>query len=159
MVIRIEVKEKALSKFLRSIPTRLRTAEGMIVKRLANDARAWAIEKAPFKTGDLVAGITTTISNRRQAKVLSTVPDHFPYNLWVNQSPGFEMLSPSQIVKPFFMPGQDPFRYGDSGVKSGSGKGIHWSGTPKFFDIAFELMLAEAPSVYDGKVRDALRAK
>jgi len=83
----------------------LRTAQGM----------------APFKTGDLRAGIKARHIKDSEWEVSSSVPKAFPYNLWVNQN------APYRTIKAVWNARQ-PTVYGD---------GTHTvTGTPRYWHFA-----------------------
>jgi hypothetical protein len=90
-------------------------------------AKRFAQSIAPKgRTGNLSRGIYAT-STSKQLKVVSAVPGSFPYNRWVNQSPGFEKLGPYKKSVPslgikkgdILIYGRQPKRwnYSQAGVK------------------------------------------
>ncbi len=150
MVITITSNINQVRRFLSNLPQRLDRISELTIRNLAREGKIFAREKTnlPFKTGGLKAGIIDTMVNKKRARILSSVTDVYPYNLWINQEPGWETLDKSQVVSPFFKPGQTPFRYGDAGVVSPTGRRIRWSGQSRFFHKTFTFVKNKAASEF-----------
>ena len=160
MVITIRVKSKNLDMFMQLLPGRLARAGQETVKELTESAKDFAktVGLAPFKSGDLIAGITSSIINKNKGRVVSNVPSTFNYNLWVNNDSRELLLNPKLRDNPkFFSTKQSPFRYGQGGIKSKKGRNIIWTGQPGWFNEAFRLTVISAESVYVGNVKRALQ--
>ena len=156
MVVVIETNIKKWNKFLSNLPRKMIRKSSLTIRRSLDYGVEIAKIKAPIAQGDLKAGIrgdATGISNKLEGRIISTVPGMFKYNLWVNRSPGWELLDVDQIQLPFFKPGQTPFLYGDSSAMSPGGKGIRWTGEPKFFTNTMHMLRKLFPHLLVNEIR------
>lgn len=114
-----------------------------------------AKELAPKKTGALINGILIR-KTKQGHSVLSTVPGTFPYNKWVNESPGFEtVLLPTMRIM-----GRWPTRSQRNSLgieKPWFYRDTNHTGTPGFFDIAIQQTRQEIPKKLRDNIRTAIK--
>lgn len=110
-------------------------------------AKRFAKSLAPVKTGALRRGISfqTTPTTLR---IISAVPKAFPYNQWVNQSPGFISLGPYRKANPRYniQPGQT-LVYGKEPAH------WKWTGTPKYMTLTFQRLQRLLPKRLETNLR------
>jgi len=116
------------------------------VRRSLKRGKRMATSLAPSKKGALKAGIKrktiTKQGNIISGTLSSSVPGAFPYNLWVNRSPGFRTIRGRW---PFFL-SRGKILYGGS-ARSPSRKPINWTGTPGYFDLTVKFMEEKYPKM------------
>ena len=103
----------------------------------ANQAKALA----PVYTGNLIRNILIR-KTKNGHSVISIVPGEFPYHLWVNGSPGFEVVR-------LRWNNYEPTVYGDGPAM--------WTGTRGYFDKAIEKTKRDIPKKYRQNIRNAIR--
>ena len=153
----VRITKDSASKLFRDFPRMMKRINRLALTNIARDGQQLVQSHAPVKSGRLKAGVVGSIINNDRAKIVSSVPTSYPYNLWANAEPGFEFLPKSQMVAPYFKPGQKPFKYGDSNAVSASGKDIRWSRSPGFMDIAFRAMGSIVEGNYKRAINEILR--
>jgi len=153
----VRITKDSASKLFRDFPRMMKRINRLALTNIARDGQQLVQSHAPVKSGRLKAGVVGSIINNDRAKIVSSVPTSYPYNLWANREPGYELLPQSQMVAPFFRPGQKPFRYGDTSAVSASGKSIKWSRSPGFMDIAFRAMDSVVVGNYERAFNEILR--
>ncbi len=162
-MIRVTSNAKAVSMGLGKVGRELRNAYHRGLKKTVRRGKSTAIRLAPSgDTGDLRKGIFHRLFKDR-AMLYSSVPGSFPYNKWVNASPGFKTLN---FPKGAWIP---PSRSRDgswvrilppgSNASYGLSPGWVWSGTRGFFDIAFKQMDREIISLFTPELERALKTK
>lgn len=107
---------------------------------------------APQKSGELKAGIRYRVYKREGYGILSsTVSTAFPYNMWVNRSPGFRTIKGRF---PFFL-SRGRILYGGS-ARAPSRKPIQWTGTPGYFDKTIKILEQKYPKIMNRAVDRAI---
>lgn len=154
---------KGVSLGLRKVGRELKNAYHRGLKKTVLKGKATAQNLAPHgSTGALRAGIFHRLF-KSQATLISSVPGSFPYNKWVNASPGFETLNfPNGAWIP-----PERSRTGawvkilqPGGTASyGMTPSWAWTGTRGYFDIAFNQMDKEIISLFTPELEKALKIK
>jgi len=120
-----------------------------------------AKEFAPKKTGALITGILIR-KTKEGHSVTSTVPGNFPYNKWVNASPGFEVLkypkgawlSPSKSYSGEWV---NIVPRGGTASYGVSPSNWNWTGRRGFFDLAIQVTRRDIPKKLRDNVRKAIK--
>ena len=134
------------------------------LKKAVHRGKATAQRLAPVGIGGgaLRQGIYHRLFKQR-AELISSVPGSFPYNKWVNASPGFETLN---FPRGAWLP-PSRSRNGEwtrilppgSSASYGASPGWNWTGTRGYFDIAFRQMDREIVSLFTPEIEQALKTK
>lgn len=139
------IMKSNLVSFRKNIATREKNLIQAGIKSHREAARLMSLKAkklAPKKSGALIANIKARYG-KKTSTVSSRVPGSFPYNAWVNVSPGFEKAMIG------FGKNRKSMRYRDT----------RHTGTPRYFDIAVMDVAKKYPKVVLNQVRIALGAK
>lgn len=153
MVITIKVKDKQLKAFLRDVPGKIKRASEFAIKTSIMNGLSEARTRAPFKTGELILGIKPTI-NKTEGKLISTVQKLVPYNLWVNQNPGWRTIT---YPKGLVLGGRRVLPPGATSIYGQRPAHWKWTGQARFFDLTFESMVKNFPQDLGRGIARAIR--
>lgn len=147
---------KELARKFTKLQSRIPKAGENAVRRALKRGKRMARDLAPEKRGTLKAGIrrktVTKRGNLISGTLSSSVPGAFPYNLWVNRSPGYRTIRGRW---PFFL-SRGKILYGGS-ARSPSRKPINWTGTPGYFDKTIKFMEEKYPKMASEEVKNAIK--
>jgi len=90
MVIEIRTNVKDVVNSISSIRLRLKKSQKKTLEFIAIQGKKIAKSLAPHKSGNLKRGIFHR-SFKDKAEIISAVSGRFPYNLWVNATPPFDV--------------------------------------------------------------------
>lgn len=150
MVTRIYKNPDDLAKALGMTARNLVRNSTEALHWLADYGKARAIQAAPAKSGALKAGIINRKFKKR-AIIKSVVPKPFPYNLWVNQEPGYTVLN---------YPRGGPFgiKRGGTAIYGKEPRHWTWTGIPGYFTfVANELSRDKLAKRFNIAVEKALK--
>jgi len=154
MVIEIRTNAKDVVHSLSSIRLKLQKSQKKTLEFIAIQGKNIAKSLAPQKSGNLKRGIFHK-SFKDRAEIISVVNTSFPYHLWVNADPSFDVLNfTSSSHQPFFKVPQK-VRYG-LGALSPSGNPIRWTGVRGYFNETAELLRARYGEIFDIEVGKVL---
>lgn len=111
---------------------------------------------APIFTGETVRGIRRRRISRKGYRVESTVSGEFKQNLFSNQKSPFRTLQFKSKGGSFYYAPNQTVIYGKTAVNR-RGTPIHWSGTPRWFDRAAQLVQKKYGSFAVRNTNNALR--
>jgi hypothetical protein len=130
-----------LESFRKNMRTRQKNLENAGIKSHRDAARLMSLrakELAPKKSGALIMNISARYG-KNNSMVRSSVLKSFPYNLWVNVSPGFEKVTLRGKLRTY--------------------ASTRHTGTPGYFDIAVMEIAKKFPEIVRKNVRYALGSK
>ena len=150
MVVQIKTNAKDVANSIKATRIRLKSSIKKPLEFIAIKGKKIAKSLAPQKTGAIKRGIFHK-SFKDRAEIISVVNSSFPYNLWVNATPPFDVLHfKNSSHQPFFKVPQN-VRYGLD-VVSPSGNLIRWTGKRGFFDETAKILRASYGKIFDIEV-------
>ncbi len=157
MVIKIDTNVKDVVHSISSMRIKLKKSQKKTLNFIAVQGKNIAKSLAPHKFGGIKRGIFHR-SFKDRAEIISVVHNKFPYHLWVNATPPYEVSHfRSTSHQPFFKVPQS-VRYGLQAV-SPSGNPIRWTGVRGYFDETAKLLRARYGEIFDIEIGKAIRTK